>query len=304
MRHSYHLSGLSSKSANSLINKKKFTSQELEDDFDLNWYQLRFRNMDPQIGRFLQIDPLAFNYVHNSTYAYAENDVIRAIDLEGLEKLVVTYDNVTSNISKITIEAMERNGVAADNKITFTKGDLKESGYKITKDVFRVQNDISINGHKLDVSQDKELEPWERFVAENGETQSDDKVPGITIKENNEIVGEGQDFVQAGDIYHKSEGYASASTRVAANGSMAGVSVLNQAKTLGNTVKGLDMKNVLIRITGNKANLKELNAVRDYLRKNGFKDAIIDVGTNAKLKHDQTKFEYNATIVAVNNSGR
>lgn len=35
--------------------------------------------------RFLRIDPLASEYVHNSTYAYAENRVIDGIDLEGLE---------------------------------------------------------------------------------------------------------------------------------------------------------------------------------------------------------------------------
>lgn len=51
---------------------------------------MKFRTMDPQIGRFLQVDPLAPKYVHNSTYAYAENDVIRAIDIEGLEKYIIT----------------------------------------------------------------------------------------------------------------------------------------------------------------------------------------------------------------------
>lgn len=84
--------GISSRSLNGLpANKKKFVSQELDDDLGLNWYQFRFRNHDPQIGRFVQIDPLAAQYVHNSTYAYAENDVIRAIDLEGLEKYIVTF---------------------------------------------------------------------------------------------------------------------------------------------------------------------------------------------------------------------
>ncbi len=71
-------------------NKKKFTSQLFDDDLGWNTYQMKFRTMDPQIGRFLQIDPLAPQYAHNSTYAYAENDVIRAIDLEGLEKFIIT----------------------------------------------------------------------------------------------------------------------------------------------------------------------------------------------------------------------
>lgn len=42
---------------------------------------------DPQIGGLLQIDPLAFDYVYNAPYAYAENRVTIGIDLEGLELL-------------------------------------------------------------------------------------------------------------------------------------------------------------------------------------------------------------------------
>ncbi len=66
-------------------NKRKFVSQEMDDDLGLNWYQFKWRNHDPQIGRFIEIDPLADKYVYNSTYAYAENRPIDGIDLEGLE---------------------------------------------------------------------------------------------------------------------------------------------------------------------------------------------------------------------------
>ncbi len=39
-----------------------------------------------QLARFLSVDPLAKDYPWNSTYAFAENDVIRNLDLEGAEK--------------------------------------------------------------------------------------------------------------------------------------------------------------------------------------------------------------------------
>lgn len=39
----------------------------------------------PQIGRFWQVDPLADKYTYNSTYAFSENKIINAIELEGLE---------------------------------------------------------------------------------------------------------------------------------------------------------------------------------------------------------------------------
>jgi RHS repeat-associated protein len=44
------------------------------------------RIYDPRLGRFLSVDPLAKEYPWNSTYAFAENDPINFIDLDGLEK--------------------------------------------------------------------------------------------------------------------------------------------------------------------------------------------------------------------------
>jgi RHS repeat-associated protein len=80
-------------------NKKKFTGQELDDDLELNWYQFVFRSMDPQIGRFLQVDPLSDKYPYNSTYAYAENRVINSIDVEGLEAKLAIAGNSTDNVN-------------------------------------------------------------------------------------------------------------------------------------------------------------------------------------------------------------
>ncbi|NIG52806.1 RHS repeat-associated core domain-containing protein [Chitinophaga sp. Cy-1792] len=50
------------------------------------------RIYDPRVGRFLSVDPLAKEYPWNSTYAFAENDIIRAIDLDGLEKYLIQND--------------------------------------------------------------------------------------------------------------------------------------------------------------------------------------------------------------------
>lgn len=64
-----------------------------------------FRLYNPAVGRFLSVDPLAPEFPWNSTYAFAENDVIRSIDLDGAEKLVQTMkasgdcDNVCINVT-------------------------------------------------------------------------------------------------------------------------------------------------------------------------------------------------------------
>jgi RHS repeat-associated protein len=69
-----------------------FNNMEKDDEIKGagNSYSFKFRIYDARLGRFLSVDPLASSYPWNSTYAFAENDVIRAIDLEGLEKYIVT----------------------------------------------------------------------------------------------------------------------------------------------------------------------------------------------------------------------
>jgi len=46
----------------------------------------KYRIHDARIGRFLSIDPLTADYPWNSPYAFSENIVINAVELEGLEK--------------------------------------------------------------------------------------------------------------------------------------------------------------------------------------------------------------------------
>lgn len=63
-----------------------FQGQERIDALDLGWYQFKWRNHDPTIGRFFNIDPLADSYVYNSPYAFSENRVVRFVELEGMER--------------------------------------------------------------------------------------------------------------------------------------------------------------------------------------------------------------------------
>jgi RHS repeat-associated protein len=67
-------------------NKYLYNDKELIDDADLNWYDYGFRNYDPQIGRFPQLDPLTFQYPHYTPYQYAGCEPIANIDLDGLEE--------------------------------------------------------------------------------------------------------------------------------------------------------------------------------------------------------------------------
>ena len=81
-----------------------FNGKELDKEVaGTTTYDYGFRIYNPGLGKFFSVDPLAASYPWNSTYAFAENDVIRCIDLDGLEKLLVIeqhdkYGRLTSNI--------------------------------------------------------------------------------------------------------------------------------------------------------------------------------------------------------------
>ncbi len=64
-----------------------FQGEEMDGELkgEGNSVNFKFRMHDPRLGRFLSIDPLISKYPHNSPYAFSENKVIHAIELEGLE---------------------------------------------------------------------------------------------------------------------------------------------------------------------------------------------------------------------------
>jgi RHS repeat-associated protein len=93
--------GISTRQTGSLHNKEKtFQDQQIDEDLDLNWVQFKYRNHDPQIGRFIEVDPLSGDYPHNSTYAFSENRVVNGVELEGLEYMTYGYNaaGVRANI--------------------------------------------------------------------------------------------------------------------------------------------------------------------------------------------------------------
>ena len=68
-----------------------FQGQERDDEIKGagNSYNYEYRMHDPRIGRFFACDPLEPKYAYNSPYAFSENVVINAVELEGLEKYIV-----------------------------------------------------------------------------------------------------------------------------------------------------------------------------------------------------------------------
>lgn len=109
----------------------KFQKQSHENDFGLNIYSFKYREHDPQIGRFWQVDPLATDYVHNSVYAFSENKVTGHIELEGLEAVNSNSPYIRSAVQQHgDVDAFQKNARQAF-RLSATVGPRIEGGIKL-----------------------------------------------------------------------------------------------------------------------------------------------------------------------------
>ncbi len=69
---------------NSAAKKYKFGGKELQEEHNLEWYDVSARNYDPALGRWMNIDPLAESMPEWSPYNFAFNNPIRYVDPLGL----------------------------------------------------------------------------------------------------------------------------------------------------------------------------------------------------------------------------
>jgi RHS repeat-associated protein len=90
-----HIGGSSYSNFGSYYNYK-YQGQELQ---ETGFYSFKWRNYMPDIGRFFNIDTLAEKYTHNSTYAFSENRVIDARELEGLEAELINKSTRNTPVS-------------------------------------------------------------------------------------------------------------------------------------------------------------------------------------------------------------
>jgi RHS repeat-associated protein len=87
-----NISALSSTAPLSKPNNFKYSGKEEQTEFDLNWYDYGARNYDAQIGRFIQVDPLADNRDWLTPYQYGQNNPITRIDPNGMLDVHITGD--------------------------------------------------------------------------------------------------------------------------------------------------------------------------------------------------------------------
>lgn len=114
--------------ASSAAYRYGFQGQEKDDELkgEGNSLNYKFRMHDPRVGRFFAVDPLEKDYPWNSPYAFSENEVINATELEGLEKRY-TYDVWTDGkgIKQSKVSSVQTNKNSLNNQIVTRYWDAK-----------------------------------------------------------------------------------------------------------------------------------------------------------------------------------
>ncbi len=121
------IAGLNFGRENSIKNKWTFQGQELQDDLDLGWYSFKWRNHDPAIGRFFNIDPLAEKFYYNSPLAFSENKVTTHFELEGLEGIQIHEYNEDGGLERIIyqLDIYVVTNSSGEANSTYTSHDLQ-----------------------------------------------------------------------------------------------------------------------------------------------------------------------------------
>ncbi|MGH1337903.1 MAG: RHS repeat-associated core domain-containing protein [Aureispira sp.] len=99
-----------------------FNGKENDSDYGNQLIQdYGFRLYNPAIAKFLSVAPLSPEYPWNSTYAFAENNSIKFIDLDGLER----FDPQAKPVGITTIE------YATISSGDMSKSSIKAGGYNL-----------------------------------------------------------------------------------------------------------------------------------------------------------------------------
>ena len=75
-----------------------FTGKELDEEGDLDWYYFGARFYDPEIGRWVSVDPAWDIRPWESPYLYCGNNPLIFIDSDGEEYYIDEYGYMSGNI--------------------------------------------------------------------------------------------------------------------------------------------------------------------------------------------------------------
>ena len=212
------MAGISSKAANTLVNKKKFNdgselqSEEFSDASGLEWYDVDARFYDPQIGRFMQVDPLSDEEDQESytPYHYCFNNPVVHNDPDGKNPIVLVYRVIRTiiwleKISKPKSIPLQRVPLLRDNTtvvqpVVIPPGTLATSPPTETTSTPTTAKKRSASDEKL-IKEDQEKKAKEAQAKERAQKRQQQTKEGETK------VGESNQGTR-GSHYSGNRGYA------------------------------------------------------------------------------------------------
>jgi RHS repeat-associated protein len=102
--------------------KYKYNGKEWQDELGLNFYDFGFRNYDPAIGRWMNIDPLSERRYELTTYNYVQNSPMFRFDPNGLTDF--TLDKKTGEVKQVGDINDDPDRIVKTN----SKGEVKKKG--------------------------------------------------------------------------------------------------------------------------------------------------------------------------------
>ncbi|WP_299610451.1 DUF6443 domain-containing protein [uncultured Aquimarina sp.] len=152
----YYPFGLKHEGYNSLITstnpalKYKYNGKELNEELGLDWHDYGFRNYDPSLGRWMNIDNLAEQYQSMSPYNYTMNNPVFFVDPDGQE-VIIHFDKTNNRLYIYDDDKwddnLETKAVSAEEyKFSFGEDEEKYNQILVVHNVFSGGNDSDADG--------------------------------------------------------------------------------------------------------------------------------------------------------------
>ncbi|WP_421802544.1 RHS repeat-associated core domain-containing protein [Flagellimonas sp.] len=144
----YYPFGLRHKGYNSVINGKHhpytYNGKEEQEELGLNWLDYGWRNYDPALGRWINIDPLAEDYHGLSPYSYVSNSPLISIDPDGRFIVKITGDNADEATNQLNQGSNLEITRGDDGKLSITGGEAITAADKKLQAAIE-NKDITVN---------------------------------------------------------------------------------------------------------------------------------------------------------------
>lgn len=182
------MSGISSKAAGKIENKKKFNGYEFNNDFDINLYESFYRTNDPQLGRFWQIDPKAIDEI--SPYASMSNNPILNVDVLG--DTTTYYDSKGNTLYTTYVEGYNNAFIIGDKYLAAAKAEFDKLDNNLTLAQQKSIDDAILAVNSIfEIGDAYDLHSISKFFNDNANKHNILKIDNIPIDD--------MDFVKVGD---------------------------------------------------------------------------------------------------------